>query len=159
MTTLAALNTLRERAGQKPLKSWKESKAKLAAAIDKLNAALAPSVPVTVLPVTAPELIREHKRNAEIEKIVEQRLRGDDVRPPKPVVKKAPTSAPPAPVTRKRHAPDGCVTLADIARDLNISPKAARAIMRKVSIPADYVVGKYVFKSNRRQWVEQALRA
>jgi hypothetical protein len=37
MTTLTTLNTLRTAAGMKPLKAWKESKAKLVAAIEKLT--------------------------------------------------------------------------------------------------------------------------
>lgn len=69
--TLATLNALRTRADMKPLKAWKESKAKLEAAIAKLTPAtvkeqLKASVEMNGTTVTIAEIARELGLNPKV---------------------------------------------------------------------------------------------
>lgn len=158
---LRKLNALRIQAGKGPLKAWKESKAKLIAEIEKYQRTAQSAgqyldkngepVPVTVCPPPA-ELAKEHKRSAEIDRVVQKRLNGvdvvkiDDSAVGQPMAEKL-KAARTATKTRAKSTGDA-MSLADIAREINIDPKIARAKMRRVNAPAGSTVGKYLYKAN-----------
>ena len=103
--TLAILNELRIRNGKTELKSWKESKAKLAAAIDNEQGLL-------VANATNPK--GNPTKKAVAEKLVKQEI-----------AKAAGVEA--------KHV-NKHVNVAAIAKELGINPKVARAKLRKAKI-------------------------
>lgn len=101
--TLADLNSLRVINGKTSLKSWKESKAKLAAAIDKEQGLMAANV---MNPKGNPEKARTVKRQH------------GEVATPKAI----------------KSVKVAAVNVAQIAKELGINPKVARAKLRKLNI-------------------------
>jgi hypothetical protein len=153
-TDLALLNAARARLNMAHLKSWKESHAKLKAQIDKINKRIRTEC-VTILPITDPRLIREEKRRTAINAVAERILAGEaDARPEREPIVKGP---PPRTYTpRPRVTIPNTVTLADLARSLGLSPKIARAKMRKRKI--DFEVAQYVYPQDRAGDVITILR-
>ena len=101
---LKELNELREEKGMKPLKAWKQSRTKLEAEIDKLDEEV---VGDTGSPAEENRKERKAKRK-------------------KPAKKKA---------SGKKRGPqpknDGLLSVSDIAREIGIDPKVARAKLRR----------------------------
>ncbi len=148
------LNKARARIDLPPLKSWKESHAKLREAIDRINARVIERC-VKLVPPTDPALIRERKRREKINAVAARILAGEtDARPEREPVLVLPDKPKPAPRPRVRI--EGTATLADIARELGISPKIARAKMRKKKI--DFEVAQYVYPIDRVDDVKSILR-
>lgn len=146
-TDLSHLNALRVNAGMKPLKVWKASKAVLREQISHLTA----NSKVTVCPEPA-AVVERRKRDERIDKIVEKRLNGIDVvNVPPPEATAKPFEQP-----LKKLKTEGHFTLADIAREVNIDPKIARARMRRVSV-AD-IGKKYVYDAAGREAVLKVLK-
>jgi len=113
--TLAYLNELRAMNGKAPLKAWKESKDKLAQAIDK-----------------------EHETRVAKQTVTEQLLKEEVARaaqvPAKKVNKHGEVATPKA-IKAVRVAADAAkVNVAAIAKELGINPKVARAKLRKANI-------------------------
>lgn len=107
---IAELNAQRAAMGKQPLKAWKDSRAKLEAALG-INA----------------NAIREFRAN-EI------------------------AAAQPTPVGEP-------VKLKDIAAELGINPKVARAKLRRATIPAEYSpTAKHTYPAAARDWLTQLLR-
>lgn len=151
---LALLNAARARINQAPLKSWKESHDKLKAQIDKVNERIRTQC-VKVVPVTHPGLIREANRREKINQVANRILAGEvDAKPERPPVVKAP--APKTYVPRPRVSLPDTVTLADIARSLGMSPKIARAKMRRKTI--DFEVAQYVYPKAHADKIVHILR-
>lgn len=166
------LNALRSQLQMPPLKAWKESKAKLTAAIDTLQSKIAPKdttqyfskdgepiVPKVCPP--APELQAIEKRRKAIDDVVQRRLNGVDVvTPPAPgatakLGEAAKVKRAPQPVT----APTGdTIKLADICREIGMDPKIARAKLRRTMTPPNITVGKYVYKAEGKNLVITVLR-
>lgn len=126
MTTaelLAKLNSLRANANKPPLKAWKESRAKLEAAV----AALTPAMPAEV--ITAAE-------------------------------EPAANVAASVPKASKAVRPGNAftVTLANIARELNLQPKIARAKMRRIRLPEGVEVSKHTYAVDHKQTVIDMLK-
>ena len=121
--TLAILNELRIRNGKTELKSWKESKAKLAAAIDNEQGLMAANA-------TNP------KGNPSKQTVTEQLLKEEIARaavvPAKKVnsVKHGEVATPKA----IKAVRVGTVNVAAIAKELGINPKVARAKLRKANV-------------------------
>lgn len=101
MTTLADLNELRIQNNKQPLKSWKESKAKLIAAYEKEYA--------ISFHANQPEELKAHKK---AKKIIADDLLKEEV-------------------ARAAIIPHNKVNVASIAKELGINPKVARAKLRK----------------------------
>lgn len=124
--TLEYLNSLRVAVGKKPLKAWKESKAKLDEAVNKL------------LP-----------RNSDGEVIGEGVIASGA---PKRVKKSIDEEA------NTNPHDFSTVTLVAIAKELGINPRVARAKMRRVSVPADFLAGKHTYHEQHKAWVVDALK-
>lgn len=151
---LALLNSARARMNMPPLKSWKESHQKLIAKINKLNEEILANG-VKILPPTDPALVREAKHRETIDKLVDKRLKGEDVQPDRPrVLKLEPT---PRPAPRPRLKVEGTVTLADLARSIGLNPKIARAKMRKRKV--DFEVGQYLYPQDKADAIIAILRS
>ena len=175
MSNLETLNTLRLAAGKKPLKAWKESKDKLLAAI----AALMPA------PDNAAGVVKGFTRKVEwsegeigvwsqsedgpIWEPIDRSTLTDEERErlglnedPTP----APSTSTPAPKSKKAKDPvkkvdiaqSDTVTLAEIAREIGMDPKNARAKFRRIDVPADYMTATHTFHAARKQWVIDALQ-
>src|SRR5690606_23930000 len=139
MTTkelLDRLNHLRAARGMKPLKAWKASKKKLHEAIASLEGA-APSYAEEVAESYTPDVDAPAEDLANLDEKM-RRVRG--------VVK----------AMREEVAKEKYVTLAEIARELGMSPKVARAKMRRIGVPSDFVVKKHVFLAQHKSWVIDA---
>lgn len=173
--TLQLLNALRMQNGQSPLKSWKESKAKLEAAIvtlqTKLGAQLEPPRPltkreaerealamltanakITVCPEPAAVVARK-KRDAAIDKVVERRLNGVEV----VAIERTEAVAKPFEAPLKKHKlATGQFSLADICREINLDPKLGRARLRRNPVATS--LGKYVYDDAGREQVLKVLR-
>jgi hypothetical protein len=139
MSTLIELNALRVANNMKPLKGWKESNAKLTAAIAKLSKitpaeqALKASVEVTKVPagMTAAKLAAAKEKEAKA------------AAKPAPAAKPAKVAAKKTdkqPVAKK-PAIDG-TSVSTIATKLGIDPKVARAKLRRAFPEND---GRWVF--------------
>lgn len=113
MSTLIELNALRTAAGMKPLKAWKESKAKLDAAIAKLGAKPS-NVEVTKVP-TGMTAAKKEKADAKASKPVKV-----------PATKTTKVKV----VKDKKSTGEG-LSISTIAEELDIDPKVARAKMRR----------------------------
>lgn len=161
------LNTLRTALAMPPLKSWKESKAKLAAAIDTLQAKVAPkdttmyfTKPVTICP-PSPELRALDARRKAIDAVVERRLAGVDVVTPPPAGSTT-KLADAAKVVKAKQATTnstgGDVRLADICREIGMDPKIARAKLRRTMTPPNITVGKYLYKPEGKPVIIAILR-
>lgn len=183
--SLDHLNQLRQQVGISPLKSWKESKDKLHAAIlkieEKLNASKPASVPVADLDSTqhpiavankqswdftdkdgnkvevtkcAPssELKSIQSRNKQLDEIATKRAKGETTAK----LPKAPKAKPV--VKQSKPKVEGAITLADIARELKIDPKVARAKMRRVTVPTEHVLGKYAYKPASKEAIIALLK-
>ena len=107
---LMELNELRKEKGMKPLKAWKESRAKLEAAIDKLDN----------------EVVGDKESPAE-EARVERKAGRKRPAKKKPDPKKKPTGKKRGPQPKN----DGLLSVSDIAREIGIDPKVARAKLRR----------------------------
>ena len=105
MSTLTELNTLRVAAGMKPLKAWKESKAKLDAAVKKLAA-----------DGDVAEEINQLNDAAEKSAATKSSKKTSKTTSAKPAAKKATTEG---------------VKVSTIAEELGIDPKVARAKLRR----------------------------
>jgi hypothetical protein len=108
---------------------------------------------VTVCP-PSPELRARAKREAEIDKVVSKRLNGDTHAKPE-----KPKAARPLPTPPRKVVPEGSISLADIARELGMDPKVARAKMRRVTLPSDILTGKHTYKLTGKQKVVGILSA
>lgn len=144
---LNKLNVLRAAAGKSQLKSWKESRAKLEAAIASFEVAEVihseePAV-VSVLDQSMPEdvlnaadafakAVTQKKTPKQAVKALEDELK------PKSVSQLIAEARPLRDVDK--------VTLADIARELNLNPKVLRAKMRRLNVPAEYILSKHTYK-------------
>lgn len=109
MTTkelLDHLNKLREARGMKPLKAWKASKEKLHEAIASLEGA-APSYAEEVTESYTPDVDAPAEDLANLDEKMRR-------------------------VRAEMRANEPMITLAEIARELGMSPKVARAKMRRV---------------------------
>lgn len=111
---------------------------------------------------TPDQVARDDKRKARVAKA---KKRNDAIRDagsdkPKPAAKKATKKAATKQATKapaKASKPEGSITLADIARELGVSPKIARAKMRRVDASA-YSVGKHTYNVKDKQKVIDALQ-
>lgn len=101
---LMELNELREAKDMKPIKTWKQSRAKLEEAIDNLDAESTP--PANKKPVTKKK---------------------------KPAAKKKPPGKKRGPQPKD----DGLLSVSDIAREIGIDPKVARAKLRRYGEKAE----------------------
>lgn len=134
MSTLIELNALRVANNMKPLKGWKESNAKLTAAIAKLSKitpaqqALKASVEVTKVPagMMAAKLAAAKEKEAKVAA--------------KPAKVATPKKSDKQPVAKK-PAIDG-TSISTIATKLGIDPKVARAKLRRAFPEND---GRWVF--------------
>lgn len=121
------LNGLRTALGLKPLKGWKESKAKLEAAISKAEGELkvdtAGKIDRAPLPVKPPA---DAPVGAKVEVLRTAAAKKDD-KAPKAEDKKARKAPAEAPAKDTKQ-----VTLAEIAAELKIDDKVARAKMRRL---------------------------
>lgn len=168
MSTLEQLNNLRARNNQPPLKAWKESKAKLAEAVIALSKKLSPpdttgyfskdGKPVVVkqLPPSG-ELSMMAKRREQIERIAEKRMNGVDTTSLPPPASVSQPMREKLQVLKEKSTGDH-VTLADIARKINMDPKIARARMRRATVPNNIVVGKHKFVRSAEQAIIAILR-
>ena len=151
---LPLVNSARARLNMPPLKSWKGSHAKLQATLVELNERIKTQC-ATQLPVTDAALIRESKRREKINAVAQRILDGDDnARPEREPVLTLPDR--PKPSGRPKVKIEGTVSLADIARDVGISPKIARAKMRKKKV--DFEVAQYVYPQDRVDEIKHILR-
>lgn len=109
---LKELNELRVELGKKPLSAWKSSRAKLVETIDQLDEEIMnrdPSESSTMPPA---------KKQAAKKKAAAKK---------KPAKKKKPTGKKRGPQPKN----DGLLSVSDIARELGIDPKVARAKLRR----------------------------
>lgn len=170
MTDLSTLNTYRVLDGKSPLKSWKESKSKLNDLVAAYANTYGALPAVTECAITDPVLNRIHAHAAHIDAITDHRLANPTSIIITPTPDDAPIAAPTSipDVTPPRSSPakqkarpaavsTTSIALADIARELNIDPKIARAKMRRVEVPADYTIGKHVYKLEYKSWVVNVL--
>ena len=132
MTTkeaLARLNELRVARGEQPYKAWKESRAKL----DAKLATYEQPTPELATPQASlfDAAIEEH-----IEAAVEL-----DKKPSKKIIGNAYT-----------------ITLADIARLLNLNPKIARAKMRRIRVPEGAEVSKHTYAIDYKETIINLLK-
>lgn len=172
-TEFTRLNALRNTLGMPPLKAWKESKAKLAATIDALQAKVAPKDTTQYFakdgsPVTpkvcppSPELAAIERRKKAIDEVVQRRLAGVDVvTPPAPgataklgeVIK-----AKQKPAQKTTESTGDTIKLAEICREIGMDPKIARARLRRTMTPPNITVGKYIYKVEGKAMVIAVLR-
>lgn len=61
------------------------------------------------------------------------------------------------PAKAPKKASSDTITLADIARELDINPKVARAKMRRVTVPAGFEAERHTYYLERKQWVIDTL--
>lgn len=181
------LNALRKQLGMTELKAWKESKAKLQAAIDVLQAKVAPRdttesftvkntgpnkfsvelrdkngnvVTPKVCP-PSPELQAIAKRKKAIDEVVERRLNGADViTPPAPgaTAKLGDAAKIKRPTQATTKSTGDTIKLADICREIGMDPKIARAKLRRTMTPPNITVGKYLYKVEGKALVITVLR-
>jgi len=172
-TNLMKLNALRSQCGMPALKSWKGSTSALQTALEKMRMKATAAQPLVIdpnmvkqIPPSDPTLVREAKRREKVaslaKKLQEARdaderaaATADIVTETKPPVVKAP-----AKVTtyRRREVPAGSITLADIARELGISPKVARAKMRRIRLKDGVELSRYCYKPEHKADVVHILR-
>jgi hypothetical protein len=171
--TLIYLNALRDTAGMKPLKSWKESNAKLAAAITKLETQIGTHLPPVIdqhLDIKTPlQIAADEPVTVEVAKSFSTDPVANKI--PKKVVAAAEQFA--ADVVAKVPAKKAVkklekaldkakdvITLVEIAKELEFNPKVARAKMRRVTVPKGYTVdgAAHTFHAKHRQWVIDALQ-
>ena len=135
MTRFEHLNNLRILNGQKPLKAWKESKAKLEAAIKKLEAQTRHDI----------EEAMEDAASDNIDQLIEE---------DKKVPCRAPSVIEHELKSRPHPTPDK-VTLVEIAKELSINPKIARAKIRRGGdhCPGSLEEDKYVYAIGDKQKV------
>lgn len=186
MSTLAHLNELRTAVGKAPLKAWKESKAKLLEAIDKLtprdsagniiaadaNGVIASGAPRQIdISELTPESHPIAKANKDSWNAVigkpkksierEAELAHLDVRERK-LVKATKKEVRRQGEKQYVHAVEGDeVTLVQIAKELGINPRVARAKMRRVDLsklPAGSVIGKHTYTVAGAAAVREALK-
>jgi hypothetical protein len=166
---LTQLNAFRVDLGKAPLKAWKESKEKLNAAyVAALTEHEAMVKAKTADPVAdfiaengvtqcpPPKALQdEAKRRERVEAIAEKRITPEALRAAKAKVERKPRTI----VSPANGKIDG-VTLVQIARELGINDKIARAKMRRVSVPADFLVDgqKHTYHPQHKQWVIDALK-
>jgi hypothetical protein len=134
MSTLVYLNELRKHTGKAPLKAWKESKAKLAEAIAKLEANISALEPDRIVApgIGSPD---------EVVTVIKAKGTPIPKKPETPVVELV------------------TITLVEIAKELSINPRVARAKMRRVkSLPEGTVVGKHTYARTHKQHVIDALK-
>lgn len=115
MSTLTELNALRIAAGMTPLKSWKESKVKLDAAVAKLTKVVSED---------------SDKAKANLETVVEKTLSDTKPAAAKATPKKTAKPAAKPKAEAKKDAPTG-VSISTIAAECNMDPKVARAKLRR----------------------------
>jgi hypothetical protein len=136
---LNKLNVLRAANNKPQLKSWKESRAKLEAAIASLEAS-------TITATLDNEPDDYARVFDEPVAIAEPQPPNDGARKPKPV----------------REIMDdikaGTITLADIARELQLNPKVLRAKMRRLTIPPQYVVGKHTYYAAHKDAIIEIIK-
>ena len=163
--TFADLNALRIDLGMAPLKSWKESNAKLTAAYDKLNAkktelvAKAPKIETISDAVTA---IKETKvKKSSKDGIKEILAPIDSV----PLTKKAADAKKPAKDIAEIKAAKGDeeISVSTIAEECDMDAKVARAKLRRIfgkkelgKWPTSIVEIKKVLKSDARKDKKEA---
>jgi hypothetical protein len=159
MSTLIELNALRIANNLKPLKGWKESNAKLTAAIAKLSKitpaeqALKASVEVTKIPagMTAAKLAAAKEKAAKAKPSDPVLKKGDKIAASKKTDKQ--------PVAKK-PAIEG-VSVSTIATKLGIDPKVARAKLRRAFGDADGSGkdgSRWVFSDTKAKEVEAILK-
>lgn len=154
----ARLNTLRVANSLKPLKAWKESKAKLEAAIAKLAEevegiaelndpvkAFIAKNGVTKCP-PAKALLEAQKHREAVDDAAEKLLKGE-------------APAPKRAAAVRVHVDGGSITLVQIASELRINPKIARAKMRRIDVPAEYLIAKHVYKREHKQAIVDLLKS
>lgn len=134
---LNTLNVLRATVGKPALKSWKESAAKLEAAIATFSSSASP-ITIKKIPATAPELVVPAKRNAKIVKQADTAVKTDTPAlsvkvPARKVGKKATTRT-------ARTSTGGKSTDAFFAllKTLKLDAKQARATLRRKGFNAPY---------------------
>lgn len=124
--TLADLNALRIDLGMSPLKSWKESKAKLSDQIEKLQArydelmAAAPALKI-VPTVDGGKAVVKNDRKATVKRLAAEAIAE------KERLARLEASAKNKPLKIKSAK----VNVASIAKELGLNPKVARAKVRK----------------------------
>lgn len=191
--TLSYLNDLRAKSGMKPLKAWKESKAKLADAIssleaklnqgrtaanlgdyfeestarkslrdnpDRSNDAYPPPYSTTVLPDGLGGGItpRDSAEEAYLMKNAKPRKQSKVDDAVKNKIAKDAKEAQRTGAHRGQTSTDH-ITLVQIAKELGIDPKVARAKMRRVKAASDMEVSKHTYALKNKQWVVDALKA
>jgi hypothetical protein len=123
MTTLAKLNALRVTNKMNPLKSWKESKAKLEAAIVKLAAQSKLEASGVIADASAVE-VKKIPAGMTAAKLAAQAAKAAK---PEPKSAKEPKEKP-AKTPKDKSGP----SISTIATELGIDPKVARSHMRRV---------------------------
>lgn len=149
---LVELNALRTFVGLAPLKSWKESAKKLEqkiASTRKLADEKAAKTPQPKITQCPPSAYLQHlaKRREQIEKVVEKRLAAENESAPLPRIttpKSQPVSIP--------------IRLAEIAREIGMDPRNARAKMRKTRLPDHIYAGKHLYHRQFKKDVIAHLR-
>lgn len=191
---LNKLNVLRAANGERELKSWKESRAKLeqrirlyeqntpypdSEIVEVLNSDdFEPELPPYKQPQpiddahTEPLAVSNERaaektaalrsrsrdiaaaRNAELKaNAAERAITADDMKRVSELRKK------PATVRETMDAMKaGTVTLADIARELKLNPKVLRAKMRRLDVPAEYIVAKHTYKLANKDAIIDIIR-
>lgn len=132
MSTLIELNALRIAAGMKPLKSWKESKAKLDAAVTKLSK----TMPVKETLKASVELTAPEKETIKkLDKAVKKGVAAE----------------------RTAKSVDG-VSISTIATKLGIDPKVARAKLRRQEDVPCIEGSQWLFKASDVSKIEALLK-
>ncbi|MGE0366963.1 MAG: hypothetical protein AB7Q00_14645 [Phycisphaerales bacterium] len=159
--SLAILNDLRAQHGKPPLKAWKESKAKLTAAIDKLRgeAPFEVDIPDVNGEDHLPPLPMADTRTLPPDVVAAADAFAQDVVNKVPA-KKAVKKLADAFKKRGKAAPAGSDTipLVAIAAEMGLNPKVARAKMRRIKLSAGVEVSKHVYHIGKKQQVIDALR-
>jgi hypothetical protein len=167
----AELNYLRVAQGKRPLKAWKDSRAVLERALEMMRNADPAPLGVTVEPTPddpvaefiakngvtkcppPKALVDEAKRRERVERIA-AKLNAKNI---DESIREAKVTAS-TPKAKATLASLEGVTLVSIARELGINDKIARAKMRRVSVPADFLVAKHTYHPQHKQWVIDVLR-
>lgn len=138
---LEQLNALRMKAGKKPLKAWKGSVAQIKEQIEKFSRDLAPVTQAK--PAVAKGAYKDKKQAA--------RSIGK-------LKRKTKAQAPAKGEAKPANA--NVIRLADIAQEMNIDPKVARAKFRRLGEEAPVVAGDgWVFAPKQREEVMKALKS
>lgn len=120
--TLAYLNELRAMNGKAPLKSWKESKDKLAKAIDKENETRVAGQNERLEEEARIARVSASAKNKPINILVKKTIEKNKAK----IAKASQVSA--------KQEEAAKVNVAQIAKELGINPKVARAKLRKANI-------------------------